>query len=54
MYACIPGTERGFFEAVCAPTTATTKFCDPPPTPQYKRTGVPLPGLRPEVDHAPS
>src|SRR5215208_8289737 len=31
MYACIPGTERGFFEAVCAPTTATTKFCDPPP-----------------------
>ena len=36
MYACFHETERGFFEGVCAPSNATTNFCDPPPPPNTK------------------
>ena len=32
MYACDYRTWRGFFEGVCAPSTATARFSDPPPT----------------------
>jgi hypothetical protein len=50
MYACIPEIDGGFCEVVCTPSNATADFRDPP---QHKRTGAPLLGLRPEVDHAP-
>jgi hypothetical protein len=30
MYACIPESEGGFFEGVCAPSNATANFRDPP------------------------
>jgi hypothetical protein len=35
MYACIRETERGFFEGVCPPSSATAHLRDPPPTPRF-------------------
>ena len=52
MYACIPENGGGFFEGVCPPSNQAANSYDPP-HPQHKRTGAPLPGLRPEEDHAP-
>jgi hypothetical protein len=51
MYACTLEIGRGFFEGVCTPSNTTANFRDPP-HPATQRTGTPLPGLRPEVDHA--
>jgi hypothetical protein len=31
MYAYNPETDCGFFEGVCAPSSATAHSCDPPP-----------------------
>jgi hypothetical protein len=53
MYACILEMGGGFFEGVCTPSKATDHSYDPPPTPQYKRTGAPAMELRPDEDHAP-
>jgi hypothetical protein len=50
--ACSEQTGRGFFERVCTKQRARPSQ-RPTPTPQRKGTGVPAPGLRPEVDHAP-
>jgi hypothetical protein len=52
MYACVHETGRGFLAGVCAPNDATAHSCDPP-SPHSTKTGAPLPGLRPEEDHAP-
>ena len=50
-YVCLHcETERRFFEGVCAPDSPTTYFRAPPPPCNTLRAGVPLPGLRFEVD----
>jgi hypothetical protein len=36
MYACIPGTGRGFFEGVCTPSNATAHSYDPPQPPTQR------------------
>jgi hypothetical protein len=52
MYACIFESGYGFFEGACTPRNATAHSCDPPPS-RNTKTGAPLLGLRPEVDHTP-
>jgi hypothetical protein len=36
MYACVLGTERGFFEGLCEPSNASAYSYDPPPPPNTK------------------
>jgi hypothetical protein len=48
----MPKFAAGFFAGVCTPSNATANSCDPP-LPRNAKTGALLPGLRPEVDHAP-
>ena len=36
MYACVPRTERGYFEGVCPPCESTAYFGDPPPLPAIR------------------
>jgi hypothetical protein len=52
MYACLPKICCGFFERVRALAACALESSDPP-HPARKTTGASLPGLRPEVDHAP-